>query len=57
MAKKTQTQLLEELIELMTPVANLAKYQIAEINQASYNQQLLAKAQQEAAEAAKKEEE
>jgi len=38
MAKKTQVQLLEEIVELLTPVANLARYQIAEINARAQDQ-------------------
>lgn len=32
MAKKTQTQLLEEVIELLKPINNLTRYYIQEIN-------------------------
>ena len=31
--KKTQLELLQEIADLLTPVANLAKYQIGVINQ------------------------
>ena len=32
MAKKTQTELLEQLVELLKPINELAKYQIQNIN-------------------------
>lgn len=32
MAKKTQTQLLQELIELLKPINNLSRYYIQQIN-------------------------
>ena len=32
MAKKTQTQLLEEIIELLKPINNLTRYYIQNIN-------------------------
>lgn len=32
MAKKTQTELLNELVELLKPINELAKYQIQNIN-------------------------
>ena len=32
MAKKTQTELLEEIKELLTPINNLARYYIQQIN-------------------------
>ena len=46
MAKKTQTELLEEIVELLTPVSNMAKYQIGQINQASAEQAALAELRQ-----------
>ena len=53
MAKKTQVQLLEEIAELLKPISNMASYNIRQINQQMANEQLLLKAQQEAAEAQK----
>ena len=38
MAKKTQAELLQEIVDLLTPVANLARYQIAEINARAQDQ-------------------
>lgn len=34
MAKKTQTELLQEIVDLLTPMSNLSRYQIGKINQA-----------------------
>ncbi len=42
MKKKPQAELLEQLIELMTPVSNLARYQIQKINEQIAEQQKLA---------------
>ena len=47
MAKKTQVQLLEEIVELLTPVANMARYQIGQINQQAQEQQAYAQFQKE----------
>lgn len=32
--KKTQTELLQELVDLLAPISNLARYQIGQINTA-----------------------
>ena len=55
MAKKTQTQLLEEIVELLTPVANMAKYNIQQINNQIAEQDALMKLRQEQFEAQQKE--
>ena len=55
MAKKTQIQLLEEIVELLTPVANMAKYNIQQINNQIAEQDALMKLRQEQFEAQKKE--
>ena len=55
MAKKTQVQLLEEIVELLTPVANMAKYNIQQINNQIAEQDALMKLRQEQFEAQKKE--
>lgn len=34
MAKKTQTELLQEISDLLTPMSNLARYNIQQINEA-----------------------
>lgn len=46
--KKTQTELLQEIADLLTPVANLARYNIGLINQ---QLQAAQKAKEEAEEA------
>ena len=33
MAKKTQTELLQEIVDLLIPVSNLARYDIGKINE------------------------
>ena len=55
MAKKTQVQLLEEIVELLTPVANMAKYNIQQINNQIAEQDALMKLRQEQFEAQQKE--
>jgi len=49
MAKKTQAELLQEIVDLLTPVANLARYQIGDINARAQEQQAYAAFQQEIA--------
>ena len=44
--KKTQTELLQEIATLLTPVSNLARYQIQQINDAIKAQEAAKAAQQ-----------
>ena len=48
--KKTQSQLLKEIADLLLPMSNLARYQIQKINEQIQAQQALAKEQEVVAE-------
>lgn len=41
MSKKTQTDLLQEIVDLLTPMSNLAKHKITLINEDTFKQKLL----------------